>query len=516
MFAARDDLQELAFFLVLLTAGLEIRLRDLRLFIFAMAFVPATMELLAIATYAVFVLEFSFIEGLVLGTILVAIGDGLIIPKMKEFEVRFPGHPMPRLVFIWAPLEASFALALFGILTGFAAPLNAPPVRIATYTMGNFLRIFATVVLGAVVGGLGGLLISRRTRLSLRGRQVFTGTAVEAFLMVLALGLLSFGLGSESDGGWVIPIGLCPGSLFQPELVTIMTGIFFAASADREVLHDVERTMGGVWIFGQLVLFSMLGSRTTLGIFPQFPQHVLPIIVVGLTFRFLGIFLSINLTWMLDLPGHPFQKSMILHDSCFCFLSTIPRATIQGALGQVPVTNRFFHASPRHNSKQAQEFIFTAARLYIVFMSVVGMILVNTFGPIFIETTLKRPAWGTLELEEAEEAKEMVPESEDLEATAAAAASKARSGDEPLKQADKDDRPRHMTSEPGIATAGRPTEMLADHSPPQHRFGRLLGIHAQAVHGVNRSYAPDLDLVQFDCMGSVYKAVAFASADPDR
>merc|ERR1740138_1602749 len=48
---ARDQLQQLAFFLVLLTAGFEISLRDLRPFILIMAWLPAAMELLGIACF---------------------------------------------------------------------------------------------------------------------------------------------------------------------------------------------------------------------------------------------------------------------------------------------------------------------------------------------------------------------------------------------------------------------------------------------------------------------------------
>jgi len=501
VFAARDELQQLAFFLVLLTAGLEIRLRDLRFFIFLMAFLPASLEIMAIAVYAIYFLQFSFIEGLVMGTILVGIGDGLVIPKMKELGVRFEGHPMPRLLFIWAPLEASFALALFGVLTGFAAPAGAPPVRIAQFAAGNILRILATVAMGAVLGSCSGCLVSRRTKLTFRGNQVFTGTAVEAFLMVLAVGLLAFGMGSANANGYqviLMGLGLCPGSLFQPELLVIMTGIFFAASANREVLHDVERTMGGVWIFGQLVLFSMIGSRTTMAIFPQFLEHVLPIIIVGLTFRFAGIFLGINISLILDLPGHPFQRCHVVHDSCFCFLSIIPRATIQGALGQVPVTDRFFQISARHNANQAQEFIFTAARLYIVFMSIFGMIMLNTFGPILCDATLKRPAWCTLEPEEGETAQAEVPNRKEAKAGREEGdRAKGKPDVEGQQEVQQDDRPCRMASEPSIA-AQRETPAA---NAGSQRFQRTLGIHAG-------SYAPDLDLVQFDCMGSVYKAVA--------
>uniref|UniRef100_A0A7S1Q975 Cation/H+ exchanger domain-containing protein n=1 Tax=Alexandrium catenella TaxID=2925 RepID=A0A7S1Q975_ALECA len=500
LFAARDELQELAFFLVLLTAGLEIRLRDLRLFIFTMAFLPATLEILAIATYALLMLQFSFIEGLVMGTILVGIGDGLVIPKMKEFGVRFQGHPMPRLVFIWAPLEASFALALFGILTGFAAPANSPSFRIVELAAGNIMRITATVALGALLGTVSGYLVSRRTQLTLRGNQVFNGTAVEAFLMVLAVGLFAFGMGSEGIGGReVIPVRLCPGSLFQPELVVIMTGIFFAATADREVLHDVERTMGGVWIFGQLILFSMLGSRTSLNIFPQFLEHVLPIIVTGLAFRFVGICISIELSLLLNLHGHPFQRSMVLQDACFCFLATIPRATIQGALGQVPVTDRFFQMTQRRNASAAQDFIFTAARLYIVFMSIFGMILLNTFGPVLCEATRKRPAWGSGALEEEEV---------DAEAGKAQEATSSEGSEEkPSIQAETSTPQERGQDAPPIRTSSEPNLQLPMSPSRREVFRHML---SQRRYG---SHAPDLDLVQFDCMGSVYKAVAAKSAD---
>merc|ERR1740123_656106 len=325
-----------------------------------MAFVPATFEILGISLYGVHVLGFTSVEGLVLGTILVAIGDGLVIPKMKEFSCRFVGHPLPRLVFIWAPLEASFALSLFGTLKGFAAPAHQHAVRTEVLILANILRIAATVLLGALLGGLSGLLVSRRTKLTVRGNQVFTGSATEAFLMILAIALLAFGLSAGGPNGRMVPLGFCDGSLFQPELVVIMTGIFFAAVADDEVVLGVENVMGGVWIFGQIVLFSMLGSRTTLSIFPEFIHHVLPMLLTGLCFRFMGVFLSINSILSLGFRGHPFKRSTVLPDSLFCFLSTVPRATIQGALGQVPVSQKFF----QHNTlkSQAQEYIFMAAR----------------------------------------------------------------------------------------------------------------------------------------------------------
>lgn len=401
IFFARDVLQELAFFLVLLTAGLEIRLQDLKPYIFMMALLPATCELLAIAVYGHFVMGFTVVEGLVLGTVLVAIGDGLVIPKMKEFGVHFPGHPMPRLVFIWAPLEASFALTLFGTLVGLSAPASQPDIDFSLVAIANVIRFIATLLAGALLGATSGWIIPRRTKLTFSGHQVFTGAPVESFLLVLAVALCAFGVGAGEAGEELVPMGFSPGSVFQPELLVIVTGTCFAAVADRQVLHDVDTVMGGVWVFGQLILFSMLGSRTSLGIFPQL-LHVLPVIAVGLSCRFAGIFLSIGLALLTGASGHPFQRLMIVHDTLFCFLSTIPRATIQGALGSVPVTQRFFqHCPHQHN---AQDWIFTAARLYIVCMSICGMILLNTFGPLLCDATSSRPHWDCCQELEAEEA----------------------------------------------------------------------------------------------------------------
>lgn len=381
----RDHLQSLAFFLVLLTAGLEIRIKDLRPYIFVMALLPATFEILAIAAYGVLALHYTAAEGLVLGTVLVCIGDGLVIPKMKEFQERFKGHAMPRLIFTWAPLEASYALTLFGVLVGLSAPANMPSVNMGLLVLANVVRILATVGAGAVLGAGSGWLITRRTQVTFMGQQVFTGAAVEAFLMVLAVTLIAFGLGAEEGGQELVPMGFSPGSLFQPELLVIVTGTFFSSVAEHDVLHGVEGILGGVWIFGQLMLFSMLGSRTTTSIFPQLPR-VLPIMAVGLTFRFIGVFFATFLTIKMTPAEHcPFQRSTAAQDALFCFLSTLPRATIQGALGAVPVTQRFFQHS--QTQETAENMIFLSARLYIVVMSVCGMILLNIIGSKLLEAT---------------------------------------------------------------------------------------------------------------------------------
>lgn len=387
IFFGRDLLQELAFFLVLLTAGLEISLQHIHAYVFVVSWLPCSIEVLAIATYTAISMDYTFIEGLNLGCVLVAIGDGLVIPKMKEFSCTFPQHPMPHLMLMWAPLEASFALTLFGVLTGVSAPASMPDISMPLLVCANILRVFATVAMGALLGRVSSWLVEGRSKATMFGHQVFTGYAVEAFLILLAVALASFGLGADEHGHPVVPMIFSGGSLFQPELLVIVTGSSFAMFTNKNVLQQVEQIMGGVWIFGQLILFSMLGSRTSTSIFPDLVR-VFPIMVVGLTARLFGVSLAMCITRRSR--GCELQSFMdLVRDSLFCFLATLPRATIQGALGAVPINQRFFHNV--YHKDEARHFIFTAARLYIVCFSTCGMIMLNTFGPLLLTASSARP-----------------------------------------------------------------------------------------------------------------------------
>jgi len=417
IYKARSDLQELAFFLVLLTAGLDISLDDLRFHTFVMAFLPPTLELAGIAMFAVVYLKYELVEGLVLGTTLFAVGDGLVIPKMKELMNKYPRHPLPFLVFTCVPLEASYALTLFGLFKGMSHPEAVHETNMKIVALANVVRILATLLVGSLIGLTAAFLLSNRTDRRCCGRQLFTGQAVEAFLVLISAGLMAYGLGAGEQGTEVVPMGFSSGSLFQPELMVIVTASVFSERVQEEELHDVENILGGVWVFGQVMLFSMLGTRTRLKVFTRIVD-VVPILVAGLLCRMVGVFVALTVTrrWRPCIadpetakqiaeegtpdgggsPGSRGSKSRtfsvhdlddnmrmntasLMPDLVFCFLSCLPRATIQGALGSVPLMQGFFHASS--NRGEVDNFINAAAKLYIVLMAVFGMVLLNALGP---------------------------------------------------------------------------------------------------------------------------------------
>eukprot|EP00931_Biecheleriopsis_adriatica_P003584 TRINITY_DN105384_c0_g1_i1.p1 TRINITY_DN105384_c0_g1~~TRINITY_DN105384_c0_g1_i1.p1 ORF type:complete len:685 (-),score=101.43 TRINITY_DN105384_c0_g1_i1:127-2157(-) len=385
----RDDLQECAFFLVLLTAGCEISVRDLKPYMIVLGLLPCTCELLGVACYARYVFGYTWIESAVTGTVLFSLADGLVIPKMGEFGKAFPGHHLPRLMFTCAPLEASWALTLFGVIQGFADQSRQPATSPAIIVLANVLRLVATVTLGIAMGVGVGWVVNHRQRLEDDFNIKFTHQTVEAYLLVLGVALAAFSLGMRAEDVFLVPMGIAPGSMFQPELLVIVLGSAFGTVTDTEMLHGIESTMGGVWVFGQLILFSMLGSKSDVSVF-SISQVTVPMLGVGLLCRFVGVLIATRCTVQWRKKGSSDQdwermRNDAWYESLFIFLSACPRATIQGALGPVPATDRFFHSDPAR--AHVQSFIALASRFYIVCMSVLGCILLHIFGPLILEKT---------------------------------------------------------------------------------------------------------------------------------
>jgi hypothetical protein len=217
IFESRGILKDLAFFLVLINAGFEISLQDIKPHVLLVAWLPGLFEIMGLMMYSVIVFNYTVFEGTVLGVCLFALGDGLVIPKMTELGRTFPGHPLPRLVFTCAPLEVSMALVLFNILKGLSSPKIGSNTTVGITIVSNLFIVLATLIVGAVVGLGSAWLVSARSKAKVLGRHFFTGTTVEGYLIISAVALGLLGLGSRSDAGRaMISTGLSDDPILRP------------------------------------------------------------------------------------------------------------------------------------------------------------------------------------------------------------------------------------------------------------------------------------------------------------
>eukprot|EP00931_Biecheleriopsis_adriatica_P007853 TRINITY_DN109104_c0_g1_i1.p1 TRINITY_DN109104_c0_g1~~TRINITY_DN109104_c0_g1_i1.p1 ORF type:complete len:409 (-),score=62.99 TRINITY_DN109104_c0_g1_i1:92-1291(-) len=323
------------------------------------------MELAGIVVYAMIFLRFSLLEALVLGNVCTPLGEGLVIPRLMEFRKHAISQRLPKRVLAWAPLEATFSLALFGVLTGISQG-SMSGGSLAALTL---LRLAVTILSGACIGFATARALSNLTRPKICGRQVFSGSPVESFLLVIGISLAASGLGSlaEKQSDWK--------DILQPELMVIVTGSAFARFVDAGVLHGVEEYIASIWVFGSIVLFGMLGSKSSVKVFSEFPR-VVPFMVIGLLLRFLGICIVVCI------KRRSPKKRSAMADICFLFLCTLPRATLQGALGSLPVLEKSFSGAA--GGHETLQFINTAARLYIICYAILGSLLLECLGPRFL------------------------------------------------------------------------------------------------------------------------------------
>lgn len=219
-------------------------------------------------------------------------------------------------------------------------------------------------------------------------RPLFSNCHAESLLLIVGAALLAMGLGGK--GG--VPLGFMEGELlFIPELFVMVTGCAFAQVSGKEVMHSVHQGLDCVWVFGSIVLFGMIGSKMTASTFGYIP-NILPIIAVGVTARFIGIFSITALTLPLRscpcAKCYPANKAMIWADAAFYFLCVMAKASVQGALGAVPVQEHFFSYNPA--ASEVQSFISNAAKLYIMFFAILGMVALELLGPRLLRYSQRR------------------------------------------------------------------------------------------------------------------------------
>lgn len=371
LLAVRGFLQELIFLFVLFTVGFELSVADMRAPVIIMSVLPALLEMLAIASYGAMILKLSTMQALLLGNALFALDGGRLSITMSQLGKRFEGHPVPRLVFTRAPAESCFALVSWGVLTGLAAPASEASTSGRLLAIAGVLRAAASVAGGLVFGFLCGKCVSLRHNAQALGRRVFTGTPVEAALMAAVAALAGYSLHVVNP--------------FQPEIVVVVLGATLAFTLPARDLEAVDSSIGGVSIFAQLLLFGLLGMESDLAMLSQVPD-MLPMMCFGLAFRFVGVFFATFLTMNVALCScaqcKQANKASLCADALFCFFAALPRATLQGIFGSATVTAKAFHALP--GSANAQGVIAVACRLYAVFLSIVGSLLLDALGPYML------------------------------------------------------------------------------------------------------------------------------------
>lgn len=344
------EFKTVALIVILIRAGLGINKKTLNKIggpAIRMSFIPGILEGITIMFIACVFLNFSIVEGGMLGFIIAAVSPAVVVPQMLDLKEKGYGKKkeVPTLVLAGASLDDVFAITIFGVFTGIAtgAELNIGKM---------FLTVPAGIVTGACLGiVLGFALLWFFKKVRLRDTK--------KVLIFLILAVLFYEFTELPDVKQIIPIA---------GLLGVMAIGFVILEKNEKTAHKLAAKFGKVWVLAEILLFVYIGSEVRLSkIDSAFIFEGLAIIGIGLIARSIGVWFS--------LLGSKLNKK----EKLFCTMAYWPKATVQAAISAVPLM-MFYEGKTNTMTEQTGIIILSIAVLSIITTAPLGAICIKIGG----------------------------------------------------------------------------------------------------------------------------------------
>lgn len=305
-----SELRQMALIIILLKAGLSLNLADLKKVgrpALMMSCVPASFEILAFVIFAPAILHISRVEAAVMGAVLGAVSPAVVIPRMVQLmETKYgTDQRIPQMIMAGASCDDIFVIVLFSTFTNMAQGGSAH--------VADFINIPVSILLGIALGAVAGY-----------GLSLFFETAYakehyvrNSMKVILILGMSFFLMSVET---WL------KGKVSVSGLLAVVS---MAAVIRIKCIPKVSKRLSEkfvkLWIAAEVILFVLVGAAVDIRYTMQAGIAAVLMIFVGLMFRAVGVSLC--------MLGTKLNKK----ERLFCVIAYLPKATVQAAIGSVPL-----------------------------------------------------------------------------------------------------------------------------------------------------------------------------------
>ena len=305
-----SELRQMALIIILLKAGLSLNLADLKKVgrpALMMSCVPASFEILAFVIFAPSILHISRVEAAVMGAVLSAVSPAVVIPRMVQLmETKYgTDQRIPQMIMAGASCDDIFVIVLFSTFTNMAQGGSAHAADFINIPV----SIFSGIVLGAVAGY--GLSLFFETAYA---KEQYVRNSMK---VILILGMSFFLMSVET---WL------KGKISVSGLLAVVS---MAAVIRIKCVPGVSKRLsekfGKLWIAAEVILFVLVGAAVDIRYTMQAGIAAVLMIFVGLVFRAAGVSLC--------MLGTKLNKK----EKLFCVIAYLPKATVQAAIGSVPL-----------------------------------------------------------------------------------------------------------------------------------------------------------------------------------
>lgn len=333
------DLRQIALVIILTRAGLSLNFSDLKKVgrpAILMCFVPACIEMMGTIIFAPLLLGVSILDAAIIGSVIAAVSPAVVVPRMiKLIEDGYgTDKSIPQLILAGASVDDVFVIVVFTALTTLASTGEVSAI--------SFIQIPTSILLGVLLGGaVGTILVWFFRRFHIRDSV--------KVLIILSVSFLLLELQNRLEG--IVPVS---------GLLAIMSmGIIINQKYDV-LAKRLSVKYNKLWLGAEIFLFVLVGIAVDLKYALAAGVVVILLVILALVFRMMGVAVSLVKT------------KLNKKERLFCMVAYTPKATVQAALGTVPLAMGL----------SCGEIVLTFA--------VISILITAPFGAICVDNSYKK------------------------------------------------------------------------------------------------------------------------------
>lgn len=299
-----SELRSAALVIILTRAGLSLDISDLKQVgrpAVLMCFVPAVFEMIGFIVLAPPLLGVSRLDAAIMGAVIAAVSPAVIVPGMLKIISGGYGekHKIGELILAGASVDDIFVVVVFSVLTTLA--------KTGDFSALSFLQIPVSVVLGILLGvAAGAVLVFIFKKIHMR----------DSVKLIIILSISFLFLEAEDRLEGIVPVS---------GLLAVMSTAVFINRKYPELAKRLSGKYNKLWVAAEIVLFVLVGATVNLKYAAAAGIGAVVLILGALVFRILGVQACLIKT--------PLTKK----ERIFCSIAYTPKATVQAAIGSVPL-----------------------------------------------------------------------------------------------------------------------------------------------------------------------------------
>ena len=298
------DLRKIALIIILLRAGFNLDLETLKSSKFSsllLCFVPACFEIIACTLLGPIFFKITTFEAMLLGCVLAAVSPAVVIPKMIDLKERKLGlqYKIPETMMFASSLDDIFVILLF--------TMSLSLVSVGQVDLNLLFSLPSAIILGVLFGIIIGFILAK----------VFKKYSLRDSTKIIFILSISFILVTIEDN--------MNGAIGFSGLLAIMVQAITINALYPSLAKRLSNRFSKLWVASEIWLFVLVGATVNINYALKIGFLPIIFILILLIFRSCGVLSCLSLNPM------PFSQKL------FCCISYLPKATVQAAIGGIPL-----------------------------------------------------------------------------------------------------------------------------------------------------------------------------------